>query len=205
MQSESCGGASTAEVRRWSCGTGSARVRTACGRTWPVAGLGLQLAVAIVSGITSAASGAQSWGVQLPTPHCKECRRFQGDQTKHILRLSSRGVERGGSEGKMRGVILSMIWGSIILTTKGGTSTSLDTNSVEAAGPFASIYVLNPVDTGGEFGARRKMMLDQLEFLSHKLPIHVMGVSVTAMCSCLLASSFAYCVIKSMPGAPHAA
>ena len=45
-----------------------------------------------------------------------------------------------------------------------------------AAALFGSIYVLNPVSEGHVFAERRLRMLEMLSFLSHKLPVKVMGI-----------------------------
>ena len=59
------------------------------------------------------------------------------------------------------------------LCLSGGSAGEVDAH---AASLFQAIFVLNPAEHGGVFGERRAKMLERLEFLSHTIPVHIVGV-----------------------------
>ena len=64
----------------------------------------------------------------------------------------------------------------VLVLARSDMSQTQDQGKDVAAGLFRAIYVLSPVQEGGVFADRRKLMLDRLSFLSPKLPVHIMGV-----------------------------
>jgi hypothetical protein len=64
----------------------------------------------------------------------------------------------------------------VLVLARSDTSQTQDQGADVAAGLFGAIYVLSPVQEGGVFADRRKLMLDRLSFLSPKLPVNIMGV-----------------------------
>ena len=75
----------------------------------------------------------------------------------------------------------------VLVLARSDTSQTQDQGAEAkvAAGLFRAIYVLSPVQEGGVFADRRKLMLDRLSFLSPKLPVHIMGVCAL-VCAAIL-------------------
>ena len=71
---------------------------------------------------------------------------------------------------------LSSLCAMLLVLAHSESSQTQDPEADAAAGLFGAIYILSPVQEGGVFADRRRVMLDRLSFLSHKLPVHIMGV-----------------------------
>lgn len=74
---------------------------------------------------------------------------------------------------------------TVLVLAHSQTSQTQDSVADAAAELFGAIYLLSPVQEEGVFAERRKLMLDRLSFLSHKLPVHIIGVCAL-VCAAML-------------------
>lgn len=107
---------------------------------------------------------------------------FHGNRPRRIV--GSIRERDGGESGVLRlllphmcvraGIVHTVLAAAALwLCLSGGSAGEVDAH---AASLFQAIFVLNPAEHGGVFGERRAKMLERLEFLSHTIPVHIVGV-----------------------------
>ena len=134
--------------------------------------------------------GAVRCARALQPPHPEGTGRSERCFFVFVLKLEGELWEDFGDGGEWRGVLWQLLpsgnmcvragivhailaAAALWLCLSGGSAGEVD---ADAASLFQAIFVLNPAEHGGVFGERRAKMLERLEFLSHTIPVHIVGL-----------------------------